>query len=151
MSFTILGSIASIFFPGAWRRAKAKLEEAERLEIKEDSSSPHIPQTINLPTLNEDNICCSVKSGENCTVNRDSALSISAFSPRFQKPLVKTSSVIVQFTEAPFPKVSHVRQQDEEYTKWNLPMVRNRFVKEEYFFMLGKFKYTGCPLKIVPV
>ena len=126
----ILGPIAPIFMPGAWRRMK--FEEAERSEIKEDTSSPHISKSIHNS--------CIVKSSENFTVNNDPAPSRTASSLMFDGPLVKTCTDVVQFIEAPFPEVTHVRQQEEKYAKWNLSMVRNKFVKKEYFFTLGKLE-----------
>ncbi|CAB4026912.1 Hypothetical predicted protein [Paramuricea clavata] len=138
------GPIAPIFLPGAWRRAKTKLEEAERLEaqlevveIEENSSSLQGSQTSKLPTQDEDDNPCIVNSSENSTTNNVSTSSMAVFLSLFQKPTPKPSTMVVQLIEAPFPKVTHVRQQDDEKdTKWNLPMIRNRFIKEEYFFML---------------
>ena len=141
---TVSGPIASIFLPGAWRRAKAKLEEVERLEatkdvveIGEDSSSL---QASDLPKQNGDKPS-NENSGENSMSNNDSALSMAAFFRMFQKPTPKPATIVVKLIEAPFPKISHVRQQgdEEKDAKWNLEMVRNRFVKEEYFFMPRKF------------
>ncbi len=148
-SSSVSGPIAPIFLPGAWRRAKAKLEEAERLEanqdvveIEEDSSSLHSSQASSLPKQSEGDNPCIVNSNENSIVNNDSTISMAAFLGMFQKPILKPCTVVVELIEAPFPKVSHVRQQhnEEKDTKWKLPMIRNRFVKEEYFFMPGKLK-----------
>ena len=60
----------------------------------------------------------------------------------FERPSVKPCAEVVQLVEAPFPNVSHVRQECEESAGmgWHLPMVRNRFVKEEYFTCNGKLK-----------
>ena len=122
--------------PGAWRRAK--FEEEERSEIKDDTSSPRISKSIHNS--------CIVKSSENSTVSNDPAPSITASSLMFDEPLVKACTAVVQFIEAPFPKVTHVRQQEQKYTKWNLSMIRNKFVKEEYFFTLGKLEIYFSPL-----
>ena len=127
---------------------EAKLEV---VEIEENSSSLQGSQTSKLPTQDEDDSPCIVNSSDNSTTNNESTSSMAVFLSMFQKPTPKPSTVVVQLIEAPFPKVPHVRQQDDEKdTKWNLAMIRNRFVKEEYFFMLGKFEvYFGY--KCIPI
>ncbi|XP_028395405.1 biorientation of chromosomes in cell division protein 1-like 1 [Dendronephthya gigantea] len=127
----VSGPIAPIFLPGAWRRAKSKLEEAEILEadkeiveVKEDRSLQPIANAINSP----------VHCNSDIPID-DSSASLNAFLSMFKKPTTKASPVPVQFVEAPFPKISHVQQKDEANDmKWNLPIVWNRFVKEDYFF-----------------
>lgn len=149
--FSLSGPIAPIFLPGAWRRAKAKLEVVERLEatldaaeIEQDMSSDRGAQTSNLitePNMESPRI---VISGGNSNANSDSIpWSMTAFMGMFEKETLAKPCVVVQLIEAPFPKISHVRQLSvENEGMCKLPMVRNRFIREEYFIVPGK-----CELK----
>ena len=146
MFFSIVsGPIAPIFLPGAWRRAKAKLEEVEKLEaatnvveVQDDSRTFQTSDSLNQDNNNPSN----VNPSDHSITNNNSALSMPAFFSIFEKAVPKPVAVVVQLIEAPFPKVSHVQQQNDDMkdTKWKLPMIRNRFVKEEYFFEPRKFE-----------
>ena len=141
----VSGPIAPIFLPGAWRRAKAKLEEVEKMEaatnVVEVQDDSRTFQTSDL-LKQDDNNPSIVKPSDLSVPNNNSAIGMPTFFSMFEKAVPKPVAVVVQLIEAPFPKVSHVQQQNDDMkdTKWKLPMIRSRFVKEEYFFEPRKFE-----------
>ena len=69
---------------------------------------------------------------------KDSGESLKAFMGLFKPAAVRCSPIVIEFIEAPLPKVSHVRQVTDDWKeKWNLPMVTNRYIKKEFFISTG--------------
>ena len=97
-------------------------------------------QSSNVP-IQDDKSSIPLNSSENSLTNNDLAISMAVFASMFKQQSTKPVSVVVHLIEAPFPKVSHVQQQEDGIDHmWKLPMVRNNFVKEEFFIMPGEFK-----------
>ena len=130
------GPIAPIFLAGAWRRGQKKVEQeqlqeslAELDEISDTTAS-----------LEEKNDILKLKSNIVYSPVKDVSQRMQEFMGMFKTSPTKSNVPVVQLFDAPFPKVSHVLQVDNELQqKWDLQTFNDRFVKEEFFSSTGKW------------
>ena len=109
----------------------------------------HIDEDLALKNFSENSIITvesnitKHSSNESCSLAKDSNQNLQAFMGKFKKSPMKFSPVVEKLIDAPFPKVSHVQQIDVEFMKrWNLPVVKHRFWREEFFLWTDHFYGT---------